>query len=88
MKRGPFLSLLILGLGPAAFGGGIFYNSNQSAEYMRTFERNSAIDNADIVYYNMAGTVKLKEGFTFNLSNQTIFQWATVTTKGNPVVGD
>jgi long-chain fatty acid transport protein len=88
MKNGLLTSLLILGAGTSAFPGGIFYNSNQSAEYMRTFERNSAIDNADAVYYNMAGTVKLKEGWTFNLSNQTIFQWATVTTKGNPVLGD
>ena len=43
-----------------AAAGGVFYNSNQSAEYIRTFDRNSAIDNADIVYYNMAGTVNLR----------------------------
>lgn len=87
MKRTLRQSLLILGALPALQAGGIFYNSNQSAEYMRTFDRNSALDNADIVYYNMAGTVRLKEGFTFNMSNQTIFQWATVTTKDNPAVG-
>jgi hypothetical protein len=79
---------LILGIAPSAFAGGVFYNSNQSAEYIRTFDRNAALDNADIVYYNMAGTVKLPEGLTFNLSNQSIFQWANVETEGNPVVGN
>ncbi len=88
MKNGLLLSCLVLGALQPAMAGGIFYNSNQSAEYFRTFDRNSAIDNADIVYYNMAGTVKLKEGWTFNLGNQSILQWATVETKGNPVVGD
>jgi hypothetical protein len=68
--------------------GGVFYNSNQSAEYLRTFERNSAVDGADLVYYNMAGAVRLPEGLTLNLSNQTIFQRATVATLGNPVLGD
>lgn len=87
MKRTLLLSSLILGALPA-MAGGIFYNSNQSAEYFRTFDRNSALDNADIVYYNMAGTVKLREGWTLNLSNQSIFQRATVKTEGNPVVGD
>ena len=71
-----------------AAAGGVFYNSNQSAEYIRTFDHNSAIDNADIVYYNMAGTVNLRPGLSFNLSNQTILQWATVRTLGNPVLGD
>jgi long-chain fatty acid transport protein len=88
MKRNLLLASLVLGAVVPATAGGIFYNSNQSAEYFRTYDRNSAIDNADIVYYNMAGTVRLGEGWTFNLSNQSIFQKATVETKGNPVVGD
>jgi hypothetical protein len=68
--------------------GGVFYNSNQSAEYIRSFDRNSAVDDADIVHYNMAGTVCLRPGLTLNLSNQTLLQWATVRTLGNPVLGD
>jgi long-subunit fatty acid transport protein len=88
MKRTLLLYALVLGVALPATAGGVFYNSNQSAEYFRSFDRNSAIDNADIVYYNMAGTVRLGEGWTFNLSNQSIFQTATVATKGNPVVGD
>ena len=78
---------LLGGLCPLG-AGGVFYNSNQSAEYLRSFDRNSAIDNADIVYYNMAGTVRLREGLSFNVSNQTIFQQASVATRGNPVLGD
>jgi long-subunit fatty acid transport protein len=87
MRKGLLTSSLALGALLPLGAGGIFYNSNQSAEYLRTFDRNSAIDNADIVYYNMAGTVRLREGLTFNLSNQFIFQWATVQPKDNPVVG-
>jgi hypothetical protein len=81
------LPVLVLGALPAA-AGGIFYNSNQSAEYIRSFDRNSAIDNGDIVYYNMAGTPRLRDGWTLNFSDQMIFQWATVTTLDNPVVGN
>lgn len=88
MKKGLLFPALILGLVPPAFAGGIFYNSNQSAEYLRTFDRNSSIDNGDIVYYNFAGTPKLRDGWTFNFSDQMIFQRATVQTIGNPVTGD
>jgi hypothetical protein len=68
--------------------GGVFCSSNQSAEYIPSFDRNSAIDDADIAYYNMPGTVFLRPGLSFNLSNQTILQRATVRTLGNPVLGD
>jgi hypothetical protein len=88
MKKSLLYSSLVLGLAAPAAAGGIFYNSNQSAEYIRMFDRNSAVDNADIVYYNMAGTPRLKDGWTFNISNQSIFQKATVRTIDNPVVGD
>ncbi|MDR3671503.1 MAG: hypothetical protein P4L36_11700 [Holophaga sp.] len=80
-------SLIACALVPVQ-AGGVFQNSNQSAEYIRTFDRNSAVDNADIVYYNMAGTPRLRPGWTFNVSNQTLFQKATVATGGNPVLGD
>ena len=88
MKTGWCAPLLALAAAFPAPAGGIFYNSNQSAEYIRSFDRNSAVDNADIVFYNMAGTVNLRPGFSFNLSNQTILQWTTVRTQGNPVLGD
>jgi len=88
MRTGMLVTALVLGALPPAAAGGIFYNSNQSAEYIRSFDRNSAIDNADIAYYNMAGTPRMKDGWTFNLSDQMIFQKATVQTIGNPVVGN
>ena len=88
MKNHLALSSLALALAVPAAAGGVFYNSNQSAEYIRSFDRNSAVDNADIVYYNMASTPYLKDGWTFNFSDQMIFQRATVETVGNPVVGD
>ena len=88
MSRGLIASALILFAWVPGRAGGVFYNSNQSAEYIRSFDRNSAIDAADIAYYNMAGTVNLPPGSTFSLSNQTILQWATVRTLGSPVLGD
>ena len=85
--RAWFASALTVVAGFPAGAGGVFYNSNQSAEYIRSFDRNSATDNADIVHYNMAGTVALRPGLSFNASSQTILQWATVRTQGNPALG-
>jgi long-subunit fatty acid transport protein len=80
--------LLALAASIPDLAGGIFSNSNQSAEYIRSFDRNSAIDNADIVFYNPAGTVNLRPGFSFNVSNQSILQRTTVRTLDNPVLGE
>lgn len=88
MKRRFFLTAIILASVTPLSAGGIFYNSNQSAEYFRTYERNAATDNADAVYYNMSGTTKMKEGLYVNGSNQFLFQEATVKTENNPVLGD
>jgi hypothetical protein len=82
-----FIFALTVLSGTPAQAGGVFCNSNQSAEYIRSFDRNSATDGADIVYYNMAGTVKLPPGLTLNLSNQFVFQRATVDVLDNPVLG-
>jgi hypothetical protein len=71
------------------FAGGIFYNSNQSAEYFRTYERNAATDNADAVYYNMSGTTRMNDGLYANGSNQFFFQEATVKSENYPAaLGD
>jgi long-chain fatty acid transport protein len=78
---------VLAALGPLR-AGGIFCNSNQSAEYLRTFERNGSQDNGDAAYYNMAGTPALPGGLTLNVSNQSAFQRATVATRGNPALGD
>lgn len=88
MRSGPIAAVLAAAAWCPGHAGGIFVNSNQSAEYIRSFDRNSALDAADIAYYNMAGTVCLPPGLTGNLSNQTILQRATVRPLGNPVLGD
>lgn len=88
MKLKLFLTAAFTAVVTPLFAGGIFYNSNQSAEYFRTFERNAATDNADAVYYNMAGTTKMKNGLYVNGSNQFLFQEATAKTENNAIVGD
>jgi long-chain fatty acid transport protein len=56
------------------FAGSIDYLSNQSADYVRTFSRNHAIDAADAAFYNPAGTAFLQEGLSVQASNQTFFK--------------
>jgi len=50
----------------------IDYMVNQSAEYFRTLSRNASIDSADIINYNPAGTVFMKDGIHTNISNQFV----------------
>ena len=52
----------------------IDYLANQSADFYRTLSRNAATDAADIVNFNPAGTVFLKDGFHFNIANQTVYR--------------
>jgi long-chain fatty acid transport protein len=63
------------------FAGGVDYLSNQSAEYIRTLNRNGATDAADIANYNPAGLTKLKDGLYANVSNQTLFKTYKATDK-------
>lgn len=56
------------------FAGSVDYLSNQSAEYIRTFNRNAATDSADAVNYNPAGVVKMQDGLYVNAGNQFIFK--------------
>ncbi len=55
------------------FAGGLVTNTNQSASWVRLPSRNASTE-ADAVYYNPAGLMKLDNGFHFSLHNQTIFQ--------------
>ncbi|MFC1581637.1 OmpP1/FadL family transporter [Candidatus Neomarinimicrobiota bacterium] len=66
--------LVLVGL---IFGGGIVTNTNQSAEFLRTFNRNASTD-LDAAFYNPAGLVGLGDGFYLYVSNQTIFQTRTI----------
>jgi len=62
------------------FAGGMVHNSNQSAEYMRTLNRNASTD-LDAAFFNPAGLTTLNDGFYLYLSNQTIWQTRTVDTE-------
>ncbi|MEA3286037.1 MAG: hypothetical protein U9Q77_01490 [Candidatus Marinimicrobia bacterium] len=76
MKKMMISGLLLLFV-IQVFGGGMVTNSNQSAEYMRTMNRNASIE-IDAVYFNPAAVTLLNEGMHLYLSNQTIFQTRTV----------
>lgn len=69
--------ILVLAMG-IAMAGGIVTNTNQSAAYMRTLNRNASTD-VDAVYFNPAGLTRLEDGLHLSLSNQSIFQTKTVT---------
>jgi long-chain fatty acid transport protein len=87
MKSVMFLSLiLVLSMG-ILMAGGIVTNTNQSAAYMRTLNRNASI-NLDAVYYNPAGLASLSDGLHLSLNNQSIMQTKTVTNDYQYLNGD
>ncbi len=81
------LVLILVLISNPLIAGDIYTNSNLSAEYIRTFSRNAAIDHADAAQYNPAGLTRLRDGLYFNISNQTFFQNDVyVRTGNNPYV--
>ncbi len=50
--------------------GGIDNKHNFSAEYIRTLNRNAAVDSADAVVYNPAGVMQMENGFYLNFTGQ------------------
>lgn len=50
--------------------GGIDNKHNFSAEYIRTLNRNAAVDSADVVVYNPAGVMQMENGFYLNFTGQ------------------
>ncbi len=64
------LALLAFFVPSSLFAGGAENKHNFSAEYIRTLNRNAAIDSADAVVYNPAGTVRMENGYYMNLSGQ------------------
>ncbi len=48
--------------------------ANMSAEWVRTGNRNAAVDGADIVNYNPSGLVILDDGFHINFGNQMLIR--------------
>ncbi len=72
MKKSLVVIALILFCAPLTFAT-LVTNMNQSALYIRLLSRNASTD-VDAAFYNPAGTVQLKDGWHFSLSNQTVFQ--------------
>jgi long-chain fatty acid transport protein len=56
-------TLPLLLMSGTAGAGGIINKVNQSADYMRTLNRNAATDYADIAVYNPAGIMQMGDGF-------------------------
>jgi long-chain fatty acid transport protein len=77
MKKTGIILMIGLMLMSVVFGGGIVTNTNQSAEFMRTLNRNASLG-LDAAYYNPAGLTQLGDGFYAYVSNQTIFQTRTI----------
>jgi long-chain fatty acid transport protein len=77
MKKTGIILIAGLILMSIVFGGGIVTNTNQSAEFLRTLNRNASTG-LDAAYYNPAGLTQLDDGFYAYVSNQTIFQTRTI----------
>lgn len=79
MKKYFLFALASLTLCSLLSAGGMVHNSNQSADYMRTLNRNASTD-LDAAFYNAAALTGLNDGFHLYVSNQTIWQTRTVKT--------
>ncbi|MFO8032729.1 MAG: outer membrane protein transport protein [Desulfohalobiaceae bacterium] len=62
MKKLVLFTVGFLLLAGSAWAGGIINKQNQSADYMRTLNRNAATDYADIASYNPAGIMQMEDG--------------------------
>ena len=79
MKIRRVLLCIVLLVSGTVLAGGLVTNTNQSAAWVRTLNRNASTD-VDAVYYNPAGLTKLfEDGLFLDVSNQTIWQTKTVT---------
>ena len=63
---------MVLALSHSARAGSVDNRNNNSAGYVRDLSRNAAISGADASIYNPAGTVRLDDGLTLSLDNQTV----------------
>ncbi|MBC8403157.1 MAG: hypothetical protein H8E14_16850 [Candidatus Marinimicrobia bacterium] len=78
MKVAGYTTIILVLLFSFVFAGGIVTNTNQSADFTRTLNRNASTD-LDAVFFNPAGLSKLDDGFHLYLSNQTISQGREIT---------
>jgi len=81
------VGILAVGVAPV-MAGGIDNRTNLSAEYIRTLNRNAAIDSADIAAYNPAGIVKMENGAYINLSAQYVAKTYTNVVNGTDLESD
>ncbi|MBC8216161.1 MAG: hypothetical protein H8E64_06590 [Candidatus Marinimicrobia bacterium] len=77
MKKTTILVLFVSLILNVVFAGGLVVNTNQSAEFIRTMNRNHSTE-VDAVHFNPAGLTNLNDGWHLYLSNQTIKQHRTV----------
>jgi len=94
MKKRIFMCALIalsICSATSLFAGGRSLNVNQSAEYCKTLNRVATNDaDADLAYFNPAGTALLSDGLYLYLSNQAIIQPISIKSVGghwNELVG-
>ncbi|MCK4578303.1 MAG: hypothetical protein KAU50_05905, partial [Candidatus Marinimicrobia bacterium] len=73
MKRTNIIAVVMLAATSYALAGGIVHNTNQSAKFIRTLNRNASTS-VDAAYFNPAGLTKLGDGIYIGVSNQSIFQ--------------
>ncbi|MBA7662925.1 MAG: hypothetical protein GH143_04100 [Calditrichaeota bacterium] len=84
MKKTGVIGSIILLWVSTALAVGIVTNTNQSAQYIRTLNRNASTC-IDAVYFNPAGLTMLGDGIHVYLGNQSIFQTKEIT---NSALGD
>jgi len=79
--------IIAAGVAPV-MAGGIDNRTNLSAEYIRTLNRNAAIDSADIAAYNPAGIIRMDNGAYINLSGQYVGKTYTNNVNGIDLESD
>ncbi len=77
--------LCVIMASPLLFSAPIYQNDNQSAEFVRTINRNASTE-VDAAYYNPAGLAMMeKSGLLIQLSDQMIFQKQTTESQSGIV---
>ncbi|GHV43460.1 membrane protein [Bacteroidia bacterium] len=72
------LSAAVIIFSSSVFAGGLLTNTNQNVHFLRNPSRDASY-RIDAVYSNPAALIKLPDGFSFSLNNQSAFQTRTVT---------
>lgn len=78
MRKYIISAIVVLSTFSLLFAGGLVMNTNQSASFMRSLNRNASTD-LDAAFFNPAALTLLNDGMHVYLSNQSIFQTRTIT---------